>query len=77
MMDRHSPELEKIVEALTNRIVMNGQPVTISVVNYGALEQIFDGYAAVKIRRLAEYPQLSEVAQQLRAFADAVQAGMV
>lgn len=75
-MDERSPELDKLIEILTARITLNGQPVSVKV-NEGAIEQIFDAYAAVKIRRMAEYPQFENVKDQLLGFADLTQAGLV
>lgn len=73
----YSPELKKVIDILASRISMDGHVVRIENVNYGALEQIFDAYAAVKIRRLAALPDLADVNKKLYGWANAVEKGLL
>lgn len=73
----YSPELKKVVDAIIGRISMDGHRIEVKNVNYGQFEQIFDAYAAVKIRRLAALPDLEEVNGKLYGWANAVQNGLV
>lgn len=76
-MDSHSIELQRCVEALVNRISMNGHKINIVNINYGAFEEIFNAYSAVKIRRLATMPGMESVRDELHGYSNAVEKGFI
>lgn len=76
-MDEHSIELKKCVEALIDRISLNGYKLNVVNINYGAFEQIFNAYAAVKLRRIATMPGIEDVKDELHDYANAVEKGFI